>query len=339
MNEPMLHAVERWPAEARPFAKRVLRRFRDADGSSHARSLSFASMFVLLSGFIGLLGLASAANLRSLRGVVQQLARTLSPGPSGKLLEEAARQGVGAGPTALIFGLIAALVAATLAMAQIERSANRLVGVDRDRPTAERYVTALMLALSAGTLTVVGALILAAGPAISSGFRLEGGASTAWAIVRWPIGIAILALGLLVVFRAAPRVELGTPRQRLAGVVAAVVLWVIFTLLLALYLSMSSSSKTYGPLLSIIGLLLWTGLGSLALHLGLAVTAELADAPSPARGTVLVPEAEATLREPLALAPDIREPLIPEPVVTDQTTTELQPQPAGSDAYVTIPRE
>jgi uncharacterized BrkB/YihY/UPF0761 family membrane protein len=97
MNEPLLHAVERWPAEARPFAKRVLRRFRDADGSSHTRSLSFASMFVLLSGFIGLLGLASAANLRSIRGVVQQLARTLSPDhrascsrkPPGKAVEPA----------------------------------------------------------------------------------------------------------------------------------------------------------------------------------------------------------------------------------------------------------
>lgn len=336
MNEPVQHSIERWRAEAGPFAKRVLHRFRAADGSSHTRSLAFACTFVLLSGFIGLLGLASAAHLRSLRGIVQALARTLSPGPSGKLLEEAARQGVGAGPTGLIVGLVAAILAATLAMAQIERSANRLVGLDEDRPTKERYITALMLAVSAGLVTVVGALILAAGRSISSGAGFTGGASTAWAILRWPIGIAILGLGLMMLFRAAPRVEIGTPRQRLAGVATAVVLWVVFTVLLAIYLSMSTSSKTYGPLLSVIGLLLWTGLSSLALHLGLALAAELADAPKPAHGIVLTPEAEAMVEEPASPEPHTREPVIPEPVVTDQTTTELQPVASN---YVTIPRE
>jgi hypothetical protein len=40
-----------------------VKRLRDADGTSHVRALAYQSMFVLLSGFIGLVGLASAFDL------------------------------------------------------------------------------------------------------------------------------------------------------------------------------------------------------------------------------------------------------------------------------------
>ena len=52
-------------------------------------------------------------------------------------------------------------------------------------------------------------------------------------------------------------------------------LWFVFSLALGLYFSLSSYAA-YGPLLSVIALLLWSSLSSLALHMGLAVTAELA---------------------------------------------------------------
>src|SRR5919204_177554 len=50
----------------------------------------------------------------------------------------------------------------------------------------------------------------------------------------------------------------------------AVLLWFVFTGLLALYLSSSSSfGRTYGPLTGIVAVLVWTFLTSLALYLGL----------------------------------------------------------------------
>ena len=99
------------------LARSSLKRLREADGLSHVRALAFQSMFVLLSGFIGLVGLASAFDLPRVRGIVEEMAATLSPGPSGRLLQEAARQGATGGTTAMVFGLLAALVAGTLAMA------------------------------------------------------------------------------------------------------------------------------------------------------------------------------------------------------------------------------
>ena len=60
----------------------------------------------------------------------------------------------------MVFGLLAALVAGTLAMAQVERSANRLAGQSEDRPVWQRYGVAFVLAVSAGVLLAAGGLAL-----------------------------------------------------------------------------------------------------------------------------------------------------------------------------------
>jgi YihY family inner membrane protein len=273
------------------LARSSLNRLREADGLSHVRALAFQSMFVLLSGFIGLVGLASAFDLPRVRGIVEEMAATLSPGPSGRLLQEAARQGATGGTTAMVFGLLAALVAGTLAMAQVERSANRLAGRSEDRPVWQRYGVAFVLALSAGVLLAAGGLALVGGRAISRGLGWEGTALTVWNVARWPVGVAVAAVGIYLLFRTAPRERVGSSAALATGTTVAVALWFVFSLALGLYFSLSSSAA-YGSLVSVIALLLWSSLSSLALHLGLAVTAELAIGESRSEGLVRVPESE-----------------------------------------------
>lgn len=273
------------------LARASVMRLREADGASHVRALAYQSMFVLISGFIGLVGLASAFDLPRVRGIVGQMADTLSPGPSGQLLREAARQGANGGTTAMVVGLLAALLAATLAMAQVERSANRLLGQSEDRPFAKRYGVAFVLALSAGLLLGAGGLALAGGRAISEGIGWQGAALTVWTVARWPLGVAVAAVGIYLLFRTVPRERVGSPGALATGTAAAVALWFLFSLALGLYFSLSSNAA-YGPLLSVIALLLWSSLSSLALHLGLAVTVELAIGESRSEGLVRVPESE-----------------------------------------------
>jgi uncharacterized BrkB/YihY/UPF0761 family membrane protein len=174
-------------------------------------------------------------------------------------------------------------------MAQVERSANRLAGRAEDRPFAQRYGVALALALSAGVLLAAGGLALAGGGAISEGLGWEGAALAVWTVGRWVVGVASAAIGVYLLFRTAPRGRVGSPAALAVGTVVAVVLWVLFSLALGLYFSLSSNA-TYGSLLAVIALLLWSSLSSLALHLGLAVTAELAI--REARSGGLVPDTE-----------------------------------------------
>jgi uncharacterized BrkB/YihY/UPF0761 family membrane protein len=256
----------------------VIRRFRDADGTSHARALAYQTVFITLSGFIGLVGLASVLGLGEIRRTVQHLATSVAPGPSGRLLQEAAQQGASGGAAVALIGLGAAWLSGMFAIAQVQRSADRMAGIgqEQERSGAAKYGRAAALALPVGILLGVGGLVLAGGSSIVEGFGLEGAADTIWNVARWPLGALLVGAGLLLMLRVAPSRPLGTSRRRMAGAGVALALWTLFTLLLSLYFSMSTTTtRTYGPLLAVVALVLWSGLTSLALHLGIATTVEL----------------------------------------------------------------
>ena len=258
------------------FLKDVVRHFRRADGTSHTRGLAYQVMLVVIPGLIALVGLASMLHIAEIRSTVQHLVEMLSPGPSGKLLTEAAAQGASGGATAAIVGLVGALIAGMFAVAQVERSANRLSGLDHDRPTAKRYGLAFLLAIPVGILLSAGVLLIGAGGPVVDGLGLEGGARVVWEVVRWPLGLLVAAAGIMLLLRVAPVRRLGSTRHLMAGTAIAVVLWGVFTGLLSLYFALSNStSQTYGPLLAVIALLLWAGATSLALHLGITACVEL----------------------------------------------------------------
>jgi uncharacterized BrkB/YihY/UPF0761 family membrane protein len=258
------------------------RRFKDADGMSHARALAYQGMFAMMSGFIGMIGLASVLGISTIRNTIIELSKGIAPGPSGQLLQDAARQSTGGGAAAF-FGLGAALISGALAMAQVERSGNRLAGTTEDRPGARRFLVALGLALTAGVLAVIGLVSLAGGQSLATGFGWKGTASDAWMVLRWILGIVAAGAGIYLLMRWAPRRPLGSSGQLMVGAVVSLVLWVLLTIALSLWFALSTTAQTYGPLVPVIALLLWAGATAIALHLGMAVTAELSSSGAPAR--------------------------------------------------------
>ncbi len=271
-----LQRVGRWR-----LTKDVLVRFVAASGSSHTRALAFSSVIGIFPGVIAVIGFATTFHLTRFRSLVEQTATGLAPGRSSQVLSQAFRSASsGLSLAALLGGALSMLIAGTIAMAQLERSANRLYGIEHDRPFIRRYARALVLYVTTGTLLLVGLVLLAAGAAL--GHALAGvygwgsGAATAWTIVRWPLGIAIVGTAITILFRWCPNLRQPHPSWLSTGTLVAVVLWVAFTAALALYYGSSSSTvQTYGPLLGVIALLVWSYLSSLALHLGLAFCAQL----------------------------------------------------------------
>ena len=267
-----------------PPIRSVIRRYWDADGPSHSRALAYYSIVALHSGLIGFIGLASLLDVAAVRGTVQEWLVQLSPGPSGRILGTAVGQTT-AGGAAAVLGLGAALFVGTRAMAQFQRASDRLWGIAEDPPAVRRYLVGFALAVSAGLLLALGAVVLAGGETIATGAGWGDDLRALWRVVRWPFGVLLAVAAVTVLYRMAPRAR-PSARALLMGAAVAIVLWIGFTALLSLYFSVSDRlMQSFGPLAGIVALALWAAFTAVALHLGVAVTAEASTTRPPSVGT------------------------------------------------------
>jgi len=256
-------------------------RFRAADGFSHSRALAFQITLTLLPALIAVVGLAEALGQETFRRVVQETVNSLAPGAVGDIFTAALKQGSTSasresGETALTAGFVAALLAGTAALAQVERGANRIYGVERDRPFLRKYFRGLVLALTAGLLALLSLVLLVGGRAIRE--AVDGGTTfdLLWTIARWPVGLAFVVGSVALLFEKSPSRQQPEASWLAFGAAAAAVLWLVFMGLLAVYIQATDSfGDTYGPLAGTIGVLLWSFLTSVALFLGLSFAAQL----------------------------------------------------------------
>jgi YihY family inner membrane protein len=256
-------------------------RFRAADGFSHSRALAFQVTLTMLPALIGIVGLAAALEQESFTRTVKETIDALAPGAVGSILTEALQQGSSAaaresGETALVGGFVAAAFAGMSAMAQVERGANRIYGVERDRPFVRKYLVALLGAVSAGLLALLSVIVLVGGEAIRDAAGWSDGFNSAWSVIRWPLGLAFSVASVSILFELSPKRRQPEASWLAFGAAVSVLLWLGFMALFTLYVSATDSfGATYGPIAGTIGILLWTFGTSIALFLGLAFAAQL----------------------------------------------------------------
>jgi YihY family inner membrane protein len=255
-------------------------RFRAADGFSHSRALAFQFTLTLLPAVIAVVGLAAALGQEDFTRVVRDTIRDLTPGATGEILTQALRHGTesgrASGETALIAGGLAALLSGTSAMGQVERGANRLYGIERDRPFLLKYLVGLGLALTAGLFAMLSLVVLMGGAAIRDTLDLGETFDAIWRIARWPAGLTFAVASVALLFEYSPRRRQPEASWLAFGAAVSMVLWLVFMGVLAVYMDATDSfGATYGPIAGTIGVLLWTFLTSVALFLGLAFAAQL----------------------------------------------------------------
>jgi YihY family inner membrane protein len=255
-------------------------RFRAADGFSHSRALAFQFTLTLLPAVIAVVGLAAALGQEDFTRVVRDVIRDLTPGATGEILTEALRHGTESGQesgeTALAAGGLAALVAGTSAMGQVERGANRIYGIERDPPFARKYLIGLALAVTAGLFALLSLLVLMGGAAIRNALDWGETLDAIWKIARWPLGLTFAVASVALLFEHAPRRRQPEASWLAFGAAMSAVLWLVFMGVLEVYMDATDSfGATYGPIAGTIGVLLWTFLTSVALFVGLAFAAQL----------------------------------------------------------------
>ncbi|GGW65258.1 YihY/virulence factor BrkB family protein [Streptomyces griseoloalbus] len=261
-------------------------RFRYADGFTNARALAFQVVLGLVPFTVALVGLATSVHTESVGRVIELTLGRIVPGASTDLVQDAfdgtrrsAHGDLGA-TLALWLGLGFALLNLASAMGQIERGANRIYGIERDRPFPLKYGRAILLAFSAGLPLVLGFVVLVAGDAVGDAVaRVVGGPGSGtgwWGVLDLPVGLALAWVASAVIFRWSPRRVQPGYTWLAFGSAVHLLLWVTATWLLALYVEGSGAfGALYGPLTAFVALLLWANLTAVALFLGIAFAAQL----------------------------------------------------------------
>jgi len=256
-------------------------RLRYGDGFSHARALGLQLSLAAVPLVISCVGLSGALQTKRIGDVLHQTVLALAPGTSDEMLRATLRRSLVSGSRhdqlALLLGLVFALLSLTAAMGQVERGANRIYGIVRDRPSQRKYPRALVLALGAGLPAMAGIVVLVTFASFADAVqRVYGIDDDIVTVAGVPCGLALIVGGAVVTLKHAPRRH--QPQWQWFTVAAGVIvgLWLASTALLATYLRVSSSFNTiYGPLTAVIALLLWAQLTSASALYGVALAAQL----------------------------------------------------------------
>jgi YihY family inner membrane protein len=259
-------------------------RFRYGDGFTNSRALALQACLAVVPFLLALTGLASDLDEERPAAVVAHVVDSLSPGSGdGDALASAVDDSDTsevAGEVALVFGLGFALVSMTTAMAQVERGANRIYGIRRDRKALHKYGRAAVLTAVLAVPVGVGFIMIVGGGALGDAMAENYGWSERsvlwWNVLRWPLGLGLLVFAIAVLLDHAPRRRQPALSWLALGSSIAVVLTGLATAGLAAYVSLSGSfGSVYGPLAGVFALLLWALLSSIAFFYGTAVCAQL----------------------------------------------------------------
>ncbi|WP_457207964.1 YihY/virulence factor BrkB family protein [Nocardioides sp. P5_C9_2] len=288
MDGDELDAMDAWHLARQHGLRRIavesFVRFRYGDGFTNSRALALQACLAVVPFLLALTGLAADLDEERPAQVVAHVVDSLSPGAGeGDALTTAVEksdESDAAGEVALVLGLGFALVSMTTAMAQVERGANRIYGIRRDRKALAKYGRAAVLTgvlagpVGIGFLMIVGGG--AFGEAMADSYGWSEGAVRWWNVLRWPVGLGLLVLTIAVLLDHAPRRRQPALSWLALGSGIAVVLSALATVGLALHVSLSGSfGSVYGPLAGVFALLLWALLSSIALFYGTAVCAQL----------------------------------------------------------------
>ncbi|MFG2774104.1 YihY/virulence factor BrkB family protein [Streptomyces sp. NPDC048350] len=295
-----LSGEEAWAALRRYGGWALVRdsfvRFRYADGFSHSRALALQTVLAILPMAIAVIGLSGVLHTEDIGRIAELTIRRIS-GPSQEVVDDALREsrrhaGDG-GAAALWLGLLFSVANVITGMCQVERGANRIYGVERDRPFLHKYARGLVMAVLAGVPLALSFCVTVLGSDLSRAlievYHLGPTTYRAWDVLRWPVGILLAVIATSAVFRRSPRRVQPGYTWLAFGATVHLLLWLGATWGLSLYVASGGSfTAVYGPLSAFMALLLWSYLTSLALFLGLSFAAQL----EAVRAGVAVPIAE-----------------------------------------------
>lgn len=173
-------------------------------------------------------------------------------------------------------GLLASLWSSNAAIKALFDALNVVYGEKEKRNFVR--LTMLSLTFTAGmilflVLALIGIVVI---PAILDLMHLGAMGELMLNLLRWPAMLAVVVLGLAVMYRYGPCRADARWRWLSWGSVAAAVLWLLVSMLFSWYASnFGNYNKTYGALGAVIAFMMWTWLSAVIMLMGGELNAEI----------------------------------------------------------------
>lgn len=182
-------------------------------------------------------------------------------------------------PGLISVGLILAAYSASAVLDTVAGALNQAYDASDPRPFWKKRLISMGFAVIAGIVIAFSTVVMVAGHSIvdfAARFaRISGDTARVWAVVQYPLALALLIGCLWLLFYFLPYVK-QKKSHVLVGSVFTVALWILVTLLFRLYVSnFGSYNKTYGTIGGVIVLLAWMYWTMVALLTGGELNAEL----------------------------------------------------------------
>jgi membrane protein len=267
-----------WPR----ILKRTVSQFTEDKLPTWAAALTYygvLSIFPMLLALVSILGVVGTSATQPL---ISNLA-TVAPGPAKEILTSSLNglaAAKGASTLALIVGLAAAIWSASGYIGAFMDAANAVWDAPEGRPIWKRIplrlavtvVLLILLVASALAVVLTGPLARSVGDLVGLG----GTFVTVWGIAKWPVLVLVVALMISLLYWAGPNVKQPGFPWITPGGLLAVVLWIVASLLFALYVAnFASYNKVYGSLGGVIVFLIWLWITNLIILLGAEFNSEL----------------------------------------------------------------
>jgi membrane protein len=210
-----------------------------------------------LSGAMGFLPPQAAEILRSqLQGVA---------GQSGA--------GLGLG---VAIGILGALWSAAKGTKALMQGLN--IAYDEEERRGFLKLNAIALALTFGAMlfAIVTLGLIAVLPAVLNVMNISGTIATAITLLKWPVLLAVIVVGLAVLYRYAPSRDQPEWRWVSWGAGVGTALWLVGSIAFSVYVqNFGNYDKTYGSVGAIVVLMMWFWLTAYSILLGAELNAEM----------------------------------------------------------------
>lgn len=265
--------VPRVPLRASNIVRRTIREINDDNCLGLAAQLAFYFFLSLFPALLFLVALIGYLPVENILGELLEALGTIAPSEVVSLLrtqlDEVARGSYG---SLLTLGIVGAIWSSSAAMVAIIDALNHAYDIAERRPWWKRRIVAIALTVALALFIITSLVLVLAGPDVATLMAqlvgLDSAFSLFWSLVRWPLMIFLVVLGVDLVYHFAPN-----RRRRWAwitpGSLLATVLWMASSFAFKFYVTnLANFNATYGAIGGVVVLLLWFYVSGLAILIG-----------------------------------------------------------------------